>query len=273
MKKPILSLQTEEQNIEKSSRSQKSWLGLLVASAITVAIFLLLYFVCGFLVQKLTLDQVAAVTELLAVLVWPLVVLVAIYVFRDPMRSFIGRLDSIKSSWFEARVSQPKDNMDESRMKQKEKGDGLSVGDKNLKKLKEGQGAKDLVEAGGKNKAKQIEILKGLVDYLIVRAEAYEFIYLKNFLVLNTKLALLWFYRQRKVTMNLYLEKYSLNLPPILLDQYLPQGKADRERKEKMTMYDVLLRNGLLSLEGDFIEVTPKGKNFLHFIKFIGESE
>jgi hypothetical protein len=86
----------------------------------------------------------------------------------------------------------------------------------------------------------------------------YMFSYFNLFFVLNTKVALLWFYNNPSSSKEMFNLTY--NLPPQITNQVL----------EKEIIFNVLLRNGLIEKDAKWLYSTSNmGHDFLTFIGFI----
>lgn len=111
------------------------------------------------------------------------------------------------------------------------------------------------------NKNKAINEKENLIKALFNLVQFYEFSYINLALVLNSKFALLWFYNQgiqHSATKQLFLMTFPL--PPQIENQAL----------EKEAIFSALTTNNLLmqTSSGAF-QVSPKGEQYLKFIKFI----
>ena len=90
---------------------------------------------------------------------------------------------------------------------------------------------------------------------LAKRAELYEFAYLNLYLVYNSKLALLWFYKVSFTKENFI---NSFPLPPQIINQ----------TAEKEAIFNALLANGLIEQDGILFRITEKGKRFLKYLGY-----
>lgn len=160
---------------------------------------------------------------------------------------------------------------------------GLSVGseqlqtesperedDKKIAEIMNNIGIKDIDELDSflkntkddlQNKNKTIEEKEGLIKRLFDLVQFYDFSYLNLYFVFNSKLALLWFYNQglqHSSTKDLF--SLTFPLPPQIQNSQI----------EKEAIFAVLTSNNLLNLtENGTYKISPKGEQFLKFIKFI----
>lgn len=96
----------------------------------------------------------------------------------------------------------------------------------------------------------QIKNKDQLIEYLAVRSELYEFMYLNLYLVQNTKLVLLWF-----------------NVQPFTKDFFnLSFQNTIPNPMEKEAIFNALLNNQLTKAAAGNFKITEKGFRFLKFI-------
>ena len=88
------------------------------------------------------------------------------------------------------------------------------------------------------------------------KAEFYEFLYLSSYLVLNSKIALLWFHNGPSTKENFMLQF----LLPVQIPDPIP---------EKESILSALLVNDLLEYNNGFMKITEKGTKFLKAIRLI----
>lgn len=114
----------------------------------------------------------------------------------------------------------------------------------------------DLTAKGEKQK-ETIERLQNSVIQFANRSELFEFKYLNNILVLNTKLAL----------NNLYLTG-STSKEYFIHNVFVPPGIKDK-LSERLAIHTVLFVNGLIEETEFIVKVSEKGVRYLKFIGFL----
>lgn len=102
-----------------------------------------------------------------------------------------------------------------------------------------------------------------LIQYAIGRAELFEFAYLEKILVINTRLALLWFYAQPSHSSTRENYMFAFTLP-----EQIPNHQAEKEAIiNALIVYELLDNNSNPAL----FTVTQKGERFLKELKLIAQ--
>lgn len=197
------------------------------------------------------------------ILTWPvafgLICLIFIFKFTEEIRNFLNDVISIKAGGFEAHRQSQTDMYDgdiKERIETNLESQGIFLTQEQFNNLEE-----NITNLSKEKQAKESEVLEKdeLIKYYQERAEVYEFAYLSNFLVENSKKALLWFYGQ---------SNFRSTKENFLISFLLPVSITNPE-KEKEVIFNALLNNQLIILEDGLYAITYKGEAFLKYLGLI----
>lgn len=200
----------------------------------------------------MALEIIKIIPEYLrAILSWPVAVfglgLIFILKFSNEICIFLqtNRLSKAGPVEFQQKEEEIEEKIEDS-LEQK----GITLSEEQI-----GQLEKEFQELSSKT-TEQEEKLKeseNFTNFLVQRAELYEFLYLNMFFVPNTKFVLNWS-NSSSFTKELFDAQYEIQIP----------SKLERE-----SIFNALLSNGMLQkLNGNY-SITEKGIRFLKFIGFI----
>ena len=188
-------------------------------------------------------------------LTWPVTALVLggvfIYLFKTEIKALLkSKKVKVGNVEFEQNLqSQDKEDVEEeSTMTQPKNGKYFS--DEQITQL--GQAINNL-ENDTTQKQQKINELTTLAVQLNEKAETFEFLYLNNLLVINTKIALKHWFKDGS-TKDYFMSSYPL-----------PDTVADKNQ-ELSAIFNVLLVNGLIEQGGEIFKISQKGKKFLEKI-------
>lgn len=215
------------------------------------------YFLWDFLTAKFNLSQGYFFIDLLKILIsFPLALLIFIFLFRKEISDRILNMSKTKFAGVEAQFkNQNNEILDANeQIEEKTREEGISFNEENIAIPKE------TLENIEKDINSKDEKIKELIDYtraLQIKAQGFEFLYLKQYLVLNSQIALLWCKNENRFKKNDFFEKYNL---PI---------KVDNENIEKGVIWDHLLNIGLIQeIKNEDFTISTKGIQFLNFLGF-----
>ncbi|MDD4358781.1 MAG: hypothetical protein PHY30_03120 [Candidatus Pacebacteria bacterium] len=185
---------------------------------------------------------------------WPVavfsLVLIFFFNFEKEIKFFISNMSQIKWGPFEASQQENKLINKEEEIEKKLRDQGLEIKKGGVSKTIE-----DL-ENEKATKDKEIENRDEIIKFLIEKSEIYEFSYLNLFLVENSKLALLnWF--KNPTTKDNFIANFVLS------------GQVANPAGEKEAIFSVLLSNFLIKEEKTLFQISEKGKKFLRYIKLL----
>jgi hypothetical protein len=205
--------------------------------------------------QHFTLKDYELIRDFLAlVLSWPVVVfvitLIFIFKFKDSIKIFLENLNFLKAGPVEIGQRQqiPTSTDIENRVTANLQQKGITLTEDQLKKIEEAFQEKENILTD-KNRS---------IEYLLERAELFEFAYLGLGLVNNTKSVLFWFYLQtsHSSTKDNFIMSYTL--PPQIINPLA----------EKEAIFNALLVNQLIEQNNSLFTVSLKGKRFLKYLGF-----
>ncbi|MBI2356775.1 hypothetical protein HYV12_01865 [Candidatus Dojkabacteria bacterium] len=206
------------------------------------------------IVEKVTAQQVELIARLLSVfLSWPIIALIFIIIFRLQLAQFLQNLQFIKAPGFEA-TSQPPSIQSES----VEESVTISTEERGVNLTSEQIAT---IENYLRTQNDQIEANNETIKYLAIRSEIYEFSFLGLYLVPNSKLALAWIKSQGRITKEFFYNNFRL-IQQNLVQAYIPNAY----RAEKENIFNALITNDLIQIEGEIITITAKGDRFMEFI-------
>lgn len=221
---------------------------------ITATLFISGYFGYDLIVLKVTSKQVELITKLLSIfLSWPIIALIFIMIFRHQLAQFLQNLQFIKAPGFEATSqppSTPSESIEESVTSSTEER-GITLTQEQIAEI----------ENFLKTQNDQIEATNETIKYLAIRSEIYEFAFLNLFLVPNSKLALSWIKTQGRITKDFFYTNFRL-IQQGLVQAYIPNAF----RAEKENIFNALITNELIQIDGEIVTITPKGNRFLEFL-------
>lgn len=196
------------------------------------------------------------------ILTWPvafgLVSLIFIFKFSEEIRKFLNDIIYIKAGGIEARrESQVNQSQDlKEKIEENLENEGITITQDQLNELEANIA---YLSKEKEEKDKEVFDKENLIKYYQERAEVYEFSYLSNFLVNNSKQALLWFYNQ---------PNYRSTKENFLIGFLLPVFISHPDR-EKEVIFNALLNNQLIVLEEGLYAITYKGEAFLKYLGLI----
>mgnify|MGYP001596312094 CR=1 FL=1 len=209
------------------------------------------------------LEYIKIIKEFLEIiLTWPVafgvVSLIFIFKFSEEIRKFLNDIIYIKAGGVEAhRQSQVEQNQDlKEKIEENLENEGITITQDQLNELED-----SIAYLSKEKEEKDKEVLnkENLIKYYQERAEVYEFNYLSNFLVNNSKQALLWFYKQYN---------YSSTKENFLLNFTL-SFNIPNPSNEKEIIFNVLLVNQLIVLQNGLYVISEKGEKFLKYLELI----
>jgi hypothetical protein len=186
-------------------------------------------------------------------LAWPvmafIISMVFLFRFTDSIKHFIEKhyLRKFGSAEFE---SQNRDTLIQEKLTTNTNGEIIS-----LEQMKSFESELEKLRSNISTKHEEIQQKDGLIDFLIYRAEYFEFSYLNLFYVLNTKNVLLWFFSVRQATKDFFSLTY----------QSVIQSPFERE-----AIFNALLNYEMIKPQDNgMVCITDKGIRFLKYIGYL----
>ncbi|MHC1716795.1 MAG: hypothetical protein AB9915_02865 [Candidatus Dojkabacteria bacterium] len=222
---------------------------------IVVCIYFCFFMGFDLLVKDFTLSQGSLVIEFLKVLIsFPMILFIAIFLFKEEIRNRILNIKSTKVGNLEAQFEKQGKEVSEAQdqIEEETKQEGLDISDEQIQVPKEALEniAKDL-----DSKDQNIKELLDLATFFEIRAQKFEFAFLRQYLVINSQLALLWCFKENRFQKEDFFNKYIL---PI---------KVSNEELEKEIIFKSLMDAQLIQkIDGDDFTISVKGVTFLQFL-------
>jgi hypothetical protein len=113
------------------------------------------------------------------------------------------------------------------------------------------------IQSDNQTKQQTIDTLRELAVQLANRSELFEFKYLNEILVLNTKIVLRDLYIIGSMTRESFIR--NIFVPSSVIDKF----------SEQLAIHNALLVNGLIEEAGSLIKVSEKGERYLKFLGLI----
>lgn len=211
------------------------------------------------LFQNWRMEYNAVVVEYLKVLLgWPAVALLILFIFFSKFYSAIDyfiRNMKVKYKDVEATSQQAKNIMpDGTQTTEENEAEVVSLSKQDVQSIAEGI---ENLQTDNTTKQQTIDALRDLVFQLANRSELFEFKYLNNLLVLNTKIVLRDLYSIGPMSRDSFIR--SIFVPASVIDKF----------SEQLAIHSALLVNGLIEEEGSIVKVSEKGERYLKFIGLI----
>ncbi|MCD4811734.1 hypothetical protein K8R14_03980 [bacterium] len=238
---------------------QKKYDNILLKIGIALVWSICLYFFFSYifdlLVEKLTLSQSSLIIDSLKVLIsFPTALLIAILLFKEEIRDRILNIKFTKVGNMEAEFGKQGKEVSEAQdqIEKETKHEGLVVNDGQIQVSKE---ALENIAKDFDSKDNKIKEFVELASILQIRAQKFEFAFLSQYLVTNSRLAIRWCKKENRFKKKDFLNNYIL---PV---------KVRNEGLEKEVIFDTLVDAGLIQkIKNEDFTISVKGVRFLEFI-------